>query len=128
MSARKVVVTGLGSITPVGNTVTDSWKNLLAGQSGAAMVEGFDTEGFATRFSASVKDFDVSQYMSAKDARKMDQFIHFGIAAGIQALDDAGLSSEDHDPERIGVAIGSGIGGLPNIETCLLYTSPSPRD
>ena len=127
MSARKVVVTGLGSITPVGNTVTDSWKSLLAGQSGAAMVEGFDTEGFATRFSASVKDFDVSQYMSAKDARKMDQFIHFGIAAGIQALDDAGLSSEDHDPERIGVAIGSGIGGLPNIETqhsALLNSGP----
>ena len=127
MSARKVVVTGLGCITPVGNTVTDSWKNLLAGQSGAAMVEGFDTEGFATRFSASVKDFDVSQYMSAKDARKMDQFIHFGIAAGIQALDDAGLSSEDHDPERIGVAIGSGIGGLPNIETqhsALLNSGP----
>jgi len=87
LSVRKVVVTGLGSITPVGNTVADSWKNLLAGKSGAAMVEGFDTEGFATRFSASVKDFDVSQYMSAKDARKMDTFIHFGIAAGIQALE-----------------------------------------
>jgi len=116
LSARKVVVTGLGSITPVGNTVADSWKNLLAGVSGAATVDTFDTEGFATRFSASVKDFDVSQYMTSKDARKMDKFIHFGVAAGIQALDDAGLNAEEHNPERIGVAIGSGIGGLPNIE------------
>ena len=117
MSTRRVVVTGLGAITPVGNTVADSWKNLLAGVSGAATVDTFDTTGFATQFAASVKDFDVSQYMSAKDARKMDKFIHFGIAAGVQALDDAGLSAEDHDPERIGVAMGSGIGGLPNIET-----------
>ena len=117
MSTRRVVVTGLGAITPVGNTVAESWKNLLAGVSGAATVDSFDTTGFATQFAASVKDFDVSQYMSAKDARKMDQFIHFGIAAGVQALDDAGLVVEDHDPERIGVAMGSGIGGLPNIET-----------
>ncbi len=127
MSVRKVVVTGLGAITPVGNTVADSWKNLLAGQSGAATVESFDTSGFATNFAASVKGFDVSEYMSAKDARKMDEFIHFGVAAGIQALDDAGLSSETHDPERIGVAIGSGIGGLPNIEkqhAALLNSGP----
>jgi len=116
LSSRRVVVTGMGAITPVGNTVEETWKNLLAGVSGAALVEGFDTEGFSTRFSASVKDFDVSQYMSVKDARKMDKFIHFGVAAGIQALDDAGLSIEQSDPERIGVAIGSGIGGLPNIE------------
>ena len=79
MSTRRVVVTGLGAITPVGNTVAESWKNLLAGVSGAATVDSFDTTGFATQFAASVKDFDVSQYMSAKDARKMDQFIHFGI-------------------------------------------------
>ena len=117
------------------------------------MVDAFDVSSFATRFSASVKDFDVSEYMSVKDARKMDVFIHFGVAAGIQALDDAGLSAEVQNPERIGVAIGSGIGGLPNIEVqhsnllnsgprkmspffvpstiiniCLLYTSPSPRD
>jgi len=127
LSARKVVVTGLGAITPVGNTVAESWKNLLAGVSGAATVDTFDTSGFATQFAASVKGFDVSQYMSAKDARKMDQFIHFGVAAGIQALEDAGLTPEDHDPERIGVAIGSGIGGLPNIETqhsALLNSGP----
>ncbi len=117
LNTRRVVVTGLGAITPVGNTVDETWKNLLAGVSGAAPVELFDTEGYATRFSASVKDFDVTQYMSRKDARKMDVFIHFGVAAGLQALDDAGLNVEDQDPERIGVAIGSGIGGLPNIET-----------
>ena len=116
MSDRIVVVTGLGAITPVGNTVADSWSNLLAGVSGAALVDAFDASSFATRFSASVKDFDVSEYMSVKDARKMDVFIHFGVAAGIQALDDAGLSAEVQNPERIGVAIGSGIGGLPNIE------------
>lgn len=109
-------MTGLGAITPVGNTVADSWSNLLAGVSGAALVDAFDASSFATRFSASVKDFDVSEYMSVKDARKMDVFIHFGVAAGIQALDDAGLSAEVQNPERIGVAIGSGIGGLPNIE------------
>ncbi len=110
-------MTGLGAITPLGNTVADSWQNLTAGVSGAAIVDSFDTEGFSTRFSASVKGFDVSDYMSAKDARKMDTFIHFGVAAGIQALDDAGLSVENCNPDRIGVAIGSGIGGLPNIET-----------
>ncbi len=117
MSNRRVVVTGLGAITPLGNTVADTWKNLLDGVSGAALVDSFDTEGYSTRFSASVKGFDVAEYMSAKDARKMDTFIHFGVAAGLQALDDAGLSADDHNPERIGVAIGSGIGGLPNIET-----------
>jgi 3-oxoacyl-[acyl-carrier-protein] synthase II len=117
LSNRRVVVTGLGAITPLGNTVADTWKNLLAGVSGAAMVDSFDTEGYPTRFSASVKGFDVADYMSAKDARKMDTFIHFGIAAGLQALDDAGLSGDNYNPERIGVAIGSGIGGLPNIET-----------
>jgi 3-oxoacyl-[acyl-carrier-protein] synthase II len=117
LSNRRVVVTGLGAITPLGNTVADTWKNLLAGVSGAAMVDSFDTEGYSTRFSASVKGFDVADYMSAKDARKMDTFIHFGIAAGLQALDDAGLSGDNYNPERIGVAIGSGIGGLPNIET-----------
>lgn len=116
MSKRRVVVTGLGAVTPLGNTVSDSWKNLTDGVSGAATVESFDTEGFSTRFSASVKNFDVSAYMSAKDARKMDTFIHFGVAAGIQALDDAELSVENSNPERIGVAVGSGIGGLPNIE------------
>jgi len=116
LSIRRVVVTGLGAITPVGNTVAESWSKLIAGVSGAALVESFDTTGYATRFSASVKGFDVEQYLTRKDARKMDEFIHFGIAAGVQALEDAGLTVDDQNAERIGVAIGSGIGGLPNIE------------
>lgn len=116
MSTRRVVVTGLGAITPLGNSVADTWSKLLDGVSGAATVESFDVSGFSTRFSASVKNFQVTDYMSAKDARKMDEFIHFGVAASFQALDDAGLSADEHNAERIGVAIGSGIGGLPNIE------------
>ena len=116
MSTRRVVVTGLGAVTPLGNTVADTWSNLLDGVSGAATVEAFDASGFSTQFSASVKNFQVSDYMSAKDARKMDEFIHFGVAASFQALDDAGLTASEHNAERIGVAIGSGIGGLPNIE------------
>ncbi len=116
MSTRRVVVTGLGAITPLGNTVSDTWGKLLDGVSGAATVEAFDVSSFTTKFSASVKNFQITDYMTAKDARKMDEFIHFGVAASFQALDDAGLSADEHDAERIGVAIGSGIGGLPNIE------------
>jgi len=129
MSKRRVVVTGLGLVTPVGNDVETSWSNILAGVSGAAPVEAFDTDGFGTRFSCSVKDFDVTEYMPAKDARKMDDFIHFGMAAGIQAIRDSGIDSLDNlDPERVGVAIGSGIGGLPNIEAQkLVLNERGPR-
>lgn len=116
MTDRRVVVTGLGAVTPVGNTVQESWDAILAGRSGAAPITHFDTSGFSVRFSASVKDFDVSQYMPVKDARKMGVFIHYGIAAGVQAIEDAGLEVSEENRERIGVAIGSGIGGLPEIE------------
>ena len=116
MTRRRVAVTGLGLITPVGNTVNESWENILAGQSGARSIDFFDAENFATRFSASVKGFDASEYFSPKEARKMDVFVHFGVAAGIQALKDSGIEVTDANAERIGVAIGSGIGGLPNIE------------
>jgi len=120
LTRRRVAITGLGLVTPVGGNVEQSWDNILAGVSGAADVQGFDTSKFNTRFSASVSDFDVSEYFSPKEARKMDTFIHYGIAAGIQAINDAGLdaAAEDGlDLERVGVSIGSGIGGLPNIET-----------
>ena len=117
MSKRRVVVTGVGLVTPVGNTVEDSWKNILAGKSGMAPIESFDVTAYATHFSASVKNFDVEEYMSRKDARKMDVFIHFGVAAGVQAITDAGIDPEKVDLDRVGVAIGSGIGGLPNIES-----------
>lgn len=128
MSRRRVVVTGLGMLTPVGNTVQETWENILAGKSGAANIEHFDASAFSTRFSASVKNFDVSEYMSAKEARKMDLFIQYGMAAAIQAVNDAGLDVTDENAPRIGCAIGSGIGGLPMIEkNCDLLENSGPR-
>lgn len=117
MSKRRVVVTGLGAVSPVGNTVAESWDGILAGRSGAAPITGFDVSAYPVRFSAPVKDFDTSVYMSPKDARKMGLFIHYGMAAGIQAFENAGLEVTEANRERIGVSIGSGIGGLPEIES-----------
>ncbi|HBC3523932.1 TPA: beta-ketoacyl-ACP synthase II [Vibrio alginolyticus] len=117
MSKRRVVVTGMGMLSPVGNTVESSWKALLEGQSGIVNIEHFDTTNFSTRFAGLVKDFDCTEYMSKKDARKMDLFIQYGIAAGIQALDNSGLQITEENAPRVGVAIGSGIGGLDLIET-----------
>jgi 3-oxoacyl-[acyl-carrier-protein] synthase II len=114
--ARRVVVTGLGLVTPVGNTVKESWASILAGKSGIAPIEHFDATGFNTRFGGSVKNFDISPYLNPKDARKMDLFIQYGVAAGAQAISDAGIECTEENAERIGVAIGSGIGGLPMIE------------
>ncbi|MGR6862038.1 beta-ketoacyl-ACP synthase II [Aliivibrio salmonicida] len=116
MSKRRVVVTGMGMLTPVGNTVEASWKALLAGQSGIVNIEHFDTTGFTTRFAGLVKDFNAEEYMSKKDARKMDLFIQYGVAAGIQALDDSDFKVTEENAHRIGAAIGSGIGGLGLIE------------
>jgi 3-oxoacyl-[acyl-carrier-protein] synthase II len=117
---RRVVVTGLGCISPVGNTVAESWANLLAGQSGIDTVKSFDTGSLAVRFAGEVKGFNVADYMPEKEARHMDRFIHLGLAAAAQAVADSGLPTGDQlDPEfatRIGVNIGSGIGGLPMIE------------
>ncbi len=114
--ARRVVVTGLGLVTPVGNTVKESWESIVAGKSGITPIEHFDATGFNTRFGGSVKDFDISPYLNPKDARKMDLFIQYGVAAGAQAINDAGIECSEENAERIGVAIGSGIGGLPLIE------------
>lgn len=117
MSKRRVVVTGMGMISPVGNTVDSTWQALLAGQSGVELIEHFDTAPFATRFAAMVKNFDGEDYnISRKDARKMDYFIQYGIAAGMQAMQDAGIEITEENVERIGCAIGSGIGGLGLIE------------
>ncbi len=128
MSKRRVVVTGLGLLTPVGNTVEDSWNNIVAGKSGIAPITSFDASQFSTRISGSVKDFDATQYLSPKDLKKMDTFIHFGLAAGIQALEDSGIEVTDENAERIGVAIGSGIGGLPTIERNRdAYVAGGPR-
>ena len=116
MSKRRVVITGLGLLTPVGNTVDESWSNIVAGKSGIAPITSFDASQFSARISGSVKNFDPLQYISSKEVKKMDAFIHYGLAAGIQALEDSGLEVTDENAERIGVAIGSGIGGLPTIE------------
>lgn len=118
MSKRRVAVTGLGLLTPVGNDVASSWQAITAGVSGVAPIDQFDTSGYSTTFSASVKGFDPGAWFSVKEARKMDTFVHFGVAAAAQAVADAGLDTADGlDLERVGVAIGSGIGGLPNIES-----------
>ena len=103
-------------LTPVGNTVDETWKNIVAGKSGISAITAFDTTNFPVKISGSVKDFDATLYIPKKDLKKMDPFIHFGIAAGIQAMEDAGLEVTEENAERIGVAIGSGIGGLPGIE------------
>jgi 3-oxoacyl-[acyl-carrier-protein] synthase II len=109
-------VTGLGVISPVGNTVTEAWENLTAGRSGIGRITKFDPAPFKAQIAGEVKNFEVTAYLSAKEARRMDTFIHYGMAAGIQALRDAGLDAPQADSERIGVNIGSGIGGLPLIE------------
>ena len=113
---RRVVVTGLGIVSPVGSNLKDAWDNIVAGRSGIVPVTSFDVSAFATRFGGVVEDFEVERYLSAKEARKMDPFIHYGIGAGAEALADAGLEVTEQNAERIGVAIGSGIGGLPGIE------------
>jgi 3-oxoacyl-[acyl-carrier-protein] synthase II len=132
MSRRRVVVTGLGCISPVGNTVAGAWANILAGQSGIDLITKFDTSNFACKIAGEVKGFDLESYISAKDARSMDSFIHYGIAAAAQAVADAGLPTGDALSEdlatRIGCVIGSGIGGLPLIEnTHAELVSRGPR-
>ena len=120
MSRRRVVVTGLGCVSPVGNTVAEAWSNILAGQSGVGLITKFDASAFSCKIAAEVRGFDLETYISAKEARSMDTFIHYGIAAAVQAVNDAGLPTGDALGEeaatRIGCVIGSGIGGLPLIE------------
>ncbi|WP_295985067.1 beta-ketoacyl-ACP synthase II [uncultured Variovorax sp.] len=120
MTKRRVVVTGLGCIAPVGNTVAESWANLLAGKSGISNITAFDASAFACKFAGEVKGFDITQYISEKEARHMDRFIHLGLAAAIQAVQDSGLPTGEalsyEQAVRIGCNIGSGIGGLPMIE------------
>jgi len=132
MSRRRVVVTGLGCISPVGNTVADAWSNLLAGQSGIGLITKFDATNFACKIAGEVKGFDLASYVNSKEARTMDTFIHYGIAAAVQAVADAGLPTgeglSDELACRIGCMIGSGIGGLPLIEdTHAELTSRGPR-
>jgi 3-oxoacyl-[acyl-carrier-protein] synthase II len=113
---RRVVVTGLGCISPIGNSVAEAWEAALAGKSGIANITRFDASSFSTRFAGEVKNFNVEDYLPGKEGRHMDTFIHFGMAAGIQALQDSGLEVTEENADRIGVVVGSGIGGLPMIE------------
>ena len=116
MSRRRVVVTGLGMVSPVGSTVAETWENILRGKSGAATIDSFDVSAFSTQFSCSVKSFTFEPYLTAKEARKMDSFVQYGMVAGIQAMEDAGLEITDQNADRVGSAIGSGIGGIGQIE------------
>ncbi len=116
MSRRRVVVTGLGIISPVGNNIESAWNNVVEGRSGIGPITEFDVSDFTTRFGGCVKDFDASAYIPPKDQRKIDRFMHYGIVAAHQAVEHAGLSTSAYPAERIGVAIGSGIGGIGTIE------------
>jgi 3-oxoacyl-[acyl-carrier-protein] synthase II len=132
MSRRRVVVTGLGCISPVGNTVDQAWAQVLAGKSGIGLISKFDASAFSCRIAGEVRDLDLDPYISPKDARAMDTFIHYGIAASVQAVQDAGLKTGDalgeEESTRIGCLIGSGIGGLPMIEhTNVEFTARGPR-
>lgn len=127
MSKRRVVVTGLGMLSPVGNTVESTWNALVAGQSGISLIDHFDTSAYATRFAGLVKDFNCEEFITRKDQRKMDAFIQYGVVAGIQAMQDSGLVITDENAHRVGVAVGSGIGGLGLIEenhSALVYGGP----
>ena len=116
MSRRRVVVTGMGMLTPIGNNVDETWAAALAGRSGVVTNPHFDTENYGVKICATVKDFDATAYLDRKEARRIDPFIQFGLAAGVQAVEDAGLTDSEADSHRIGVAIGSGIGGINTIE------------
>mgnify|MGYP003498290654 FL=1 len=128
MSRRRVVVTGLGIISPVGNTIQEAWDSIVAGRSGISRITRFDASAFTAQIAGEVKGFDIAAYLSPKDARRMDTFIHYGLAAGTQAFRDSGIEVTPENAERIGVNIGSGIGGLPMIEaTNEEYLAAGPR-
>ncbi len=116
MSKRRVVITGMGIVSPVGNSIEESWSNILAGKSGINSLTNLETEGQSVTFGGSVKNFEITDYLKPKDAKKMDTFIHYGMAAGIQAIEDSGIEITEENAERVGVAIGAGIGGLGTIE------------
>ncbi len=128
MSGRRVVITGLGMVAPVGHTVKEAWDNILAGKSGIQPITHFDIEPFSVHFGGPIYGFDITQYISKKEARKMDAFIHYGLAAGCQAIEDSGFEITEENAGRIGVAIGAGIGGITGIENNYhLYLEKGPR-
>ena len=128
MKGSRVVVTGMGAVTPLGLDVASSWQGICEGRSGAALIDQFDAEAFSTRFSASVKGFSVEGYLESRDARRMDPFIQYGMVAGIQAFTDSGLEISERNAHRVGCAIGSGIGGIGSLEdTALLVEQKGPK-
>ncbi|MEM6936951.1 MAG: beta-ketoacyl-ACP synthase II [Pseudomonadota bacterium] len=128
MGKRRVVVTGLGIKSPVGNDIASAWDSVLNGRSGIGPVTNFDASAFATRIAGEVRDFEIGDYLSPKDARKMDPFIHYGIAASVDAMNDAGLELENEDLTRIGVSVAAGIGGIATIQkTSIQYSKSGPR-
>lgn len=128
MNGKRIAVTGLGLLTPVGNDVESTWSAIRAGDSGIRPIERFDVSEFSTRFGGALQAFDRDKYLPAKEARRMDEFMHYGIAAGIQALEDSGLQESGFEAERFGVAVGSGIGGITTIEeTALQIKASGPR-
>jgi 3-oxoacyl-[acyl-carrier-protein] synthase II len=128
LSKRRVVITGLGAITPLANTVAETWDGIINGKSGISPIDSFDISSFATTFGGVIRNFDITQYIPAKDAQRMDGFIHYGMAAGCQAIEDSGLEVTAANSERVGVAIGAGIGGVTGIEECYaLYEKSGPR-
>ena len=128
MSTRRVVITGLGAVTPLANNVADTWDGIINGRSGISPIDSFDISSFATTFGGVIRNFDISQYIPEKDAKRMDGFVHYGIAAGCQAFEDSGIEVTELNAERIGVAIGAGIGGITGIEECYAtYENGGPR-
>ncbi len=128
MSRRRVVVTGLGIVSPVGNSIDAAWASIREGRSGIGPITRFDASAFTSRFAGEVKDFDSSKYISAKESRRYDTFVHYGVAAAVDAIADAGLAITEENAERVGVSIGSGIGGLPMIEdTHRVVVESGPR-
>ncbi|NOQ15404.1 MAG: beta-ketoacyl-ACP synthase II [Methyloprofundus sp.] len=128
MSTRRVVITGLGAVTPLANTVSETWDGIINGKSGISPIDSFDISPFATTFGGVIRNFDITEYIPAKDAKRMDGFIQYGIAAGCQAIEDSGIEVTEENAERIGVAIGAGIGGVTGIEECYAtYTKSGPR-
>ena len=128
MSKRRVVITGMGVVSPLGNDLASSWNGIVGGRSGIGPITHFDASAFPTRIAGEIKDFDPARWIAPKDIKKMDPFVHYGVAAALMAIEDGGLQIADADAERIGVAIGAGIGGLHGIEeTTLKYAAGGPR-
>jgi 3-oxoacyl-[acyl-carrier-protein] synthase II len=128
VSTRRVVITGLGAITPLANNVADTWDGIVNGKSGISPIDSFDISPFATTFGGVIRNFNIGDYIAEKDAKRMDGFVHYGIAAGCQAIEDSGFEVTEENAERIGVAIGAGIGGITGIEECYAtYVGGGPR-